>query len=125
MHLLGFQCDTRKKSFYVDGHERDDVVASRSTFCKCYLTKYEPYCNRWIQFSMREAKAIKNLNVAFGYSHFDICTTEEWIEFHVDYWRSCIMGRGTKRQSQTIVCLVEVVLICARGRSRMKPTIGD
>jgi hypothetical protein len=32
MRLLGFQYDTRKKSFYVDGHERDDVVASRSTF---------------------------------------------------------------------------------------------
>ena len=28
MRLLGFQYDTRKKSFSVDGHERDDVVAS-------------------------------------------------------------------------------------------------
>jgi hypothetical protein len=37
MRLLGFQYDTRKKSFYVDGHERDDVVATRSTFCKRYL----------------------------------------------------------------------------------------
>jgi hypothetical protein len=27
MRLLGFKCDTRKKSFYVDGHEREDVVA--------------------------------------------------------------------------------------------------
>jgi hypothetical protein len=25
-HLHGFKHDSRKKSFYVDGHERDDVV---------------------------------------------------------------------------------------------------
>jgi hypothetical protein len=46
MRLRGFQYDTRKKSFYVDGHKRDDIVASHSTFCKRYLTEYEPYCNR-------------------------------------------------------------------------------
>jgi hypothetical protein len=45
MRLLGFPYDTRKKSFYVDRHERDNVVASRSTFCKRYLTEYEPHCN--------------------------------------------------------------------------------
>jgi hypothetical protein len=101
MRLLGFQYDTRKKSFYVDGHERDDVVASRSTFCKRYLTEYEPYCNRWIQLSTREAKTIKNLNVEFGYSYIDIRTNEEWIEFHVDYW-SRIMEEGTKQQPVTI-----------------------
>jgi hypothetical protein len=26
--------DARKKSFYVDGHEREDVVADRTSFCK-------------------------------------------------------------------------------------------
>ena len=60
------------ESFYVDGHERDDVVANRSTFYKRYLTEYEPYCNRWIQLSMDEARTIKNLNVTFGYTYFDI-----------------------------------------------------
>jgi hypothetical protein len=101
MRLQGFQYDTRKKSFYVDGHERDDVVASRSTFCKRYLTEYEPRCNRWIQLSLREAKTIKNLNVAFGYSYFNICNNEEWIEFHVDYW-SRIMEEGAKQQPASI-----------------------
>jgi hypothetical protein len=42
--LLGFCYDTRKKTFYVDGHERHDVVATRSAFCKRYLTDFEPYC---------------------------------------------------------------------------------
>jgi hypothetical protein len=68
MRLLGFQYDTRKKSFYVDGHERDDVVATRSTFCKKYLTDYEPYYNRWVQLSVHEATTIKDLNPEFGYS---------------------------------------------------------
>jgi hypothetical protein len=45
MQLLGFHYDSRKKSSYVDGHEQSDVVASRSTFCKSYLTEYEPHCN--------------------------------------------------------------------------------
>ena len=44
MRLLGFHYDTRKKSFYIDGHERQDVVANRITFCKQYLTEFEPYC---------------------------------------------------------------------------------
>ena len=86
MRLLGFQYDSRKKSFYVDGHERDDVVANRSIFCKRYLTEYEPYCNRWIQLSLNEARTIKNLNVTFGYSYFDVQRNEERIEIHVDYW---------------------------------------
>ena len=103
MRLLGFQYDTRRKSFYVDGHERDDVVASRSTFCKRYLTEYEPYCNRWIRLPLREATTIKNLNVAFGYSYFDIISNEEWIEFHVDYWKSRIMEeKRTKQQPPAI-----------------------
>jgi hypothetical protein len=47
MRLLGFKYDARKKSFFVDGHEREDVVAK--AFCKTYLTKMEPYCKCWVQ----------------------------------------------------------------------------
>ncbi len=63
MRLLGFQYDSCKKSFYVDGHERDNVVANPSTFCRQYLTEYKPSCNCWIQLSMDEARTIKNLNI--------------------------------------------------------------
>jgi hypothetical protein len=87
MRLLGFQYDSCKKSFYVDGHERNDVVANRSTFCRQYLTEYEPYdCNCSIQLSTDEARSIKNLNVMFGYSYFDNRSNKERIEIHVDYW---------------------------------------
>ena len=80
MRLLGFQYDARKKSFYVDGHEREDVVASRTKFCKTYLTELEPYCNRWVQVSMNDVE------VGLGHKYFDIISNEEHLEFHVDYW---------------------------------------
>ena len=32
--LLRFKYDTRRKSFYVGGHECEDVVAHRNVFCK-------------------------------------------------------------------------------------------
>ena len=87
MHRLGFKYDTRKKSFYVDGHEREEVlIASRAAFCKCYLTEYEPFCKRWVQLPLSEAKIIKGLNLGFGYSFLDDVSGEERIEFHVDYW---------------------------------------
>ena len=86
MRLLGFQYDTRKKSFYVDGHERGDVVATRSTFCKRYLTEFEPFCQRWVQLSVTEAKSIDGIEIEFGYLHHDIVNNKDMLEFHVDYW---------------------------------------
>jgi hypothetical protein len=44
MRQLDFKYEARKISFYVDGHERDGVVANRKEFCKQYLTELEPYC---------------------------------------------------------------------------------
>jgi hypothetical protein len=90
MRLLGFQNDTRKKSFFVDGHEREDVVGAHSIFCKRYLTDYELYCNCWVQISVDEANTINDLNANFGYSYFDIVGNQEKLEFHVDYWNQII-----------------------------------
>ncbi len=74
----------------MDGHEREDVVADRTSFCKQYLTEYEPYCRRWVQLSLNEVKIIKDLDVSFGYHYIDIRTgVPSWIEFHVDYWTRC------------------------------------
>jgi hypothetical protein len=86
MRLLGFHYDLKKKSFYVDGHEREDVVANRKTFCREYLTEYEPYCHRWVQISKEDAAAIKDLDVGFGYHYHNIIAGKDYIEFHVDYW---------------------------------------
>ena len=62
------------------------MVANRQTFCKRYLTDYEPYCKRWVQLSAEEAKATMNLNMTFGYGYHDIISNKDMIEFHVDYW---------------------------------------
>ena len=88
MHLLGFKHDSRKKSFYVDGHERDDVVDSRRVFCRKYLTEYEPRCRRWIQLSQEEAKVIEGIDIEFGFCYDSAFTNEPWVEFHVDYWEA-------------------------------------
>ena len=83
MKLIGFTYCTQRKSYYVDGHERDDVVASRKEFCRKYLTEIEPRCLRWVQYRSDELKAA-NLDPDFGYMYFD----EDFnilYEFHIDY----------------------------------------
>jgi hypothetical protein len=79
----------RRKSFYVDGHEREDVVANRQTFCETYLTKLEPYCNQWIQLPVaRKAMMMKKgLDIGFGHHYFDIMhiiRDEELVD--IDNW---------------------------------------
>ena len=44
MKRLGMHYDTNRKTYYVDGNEQDDVVASRNAFCIRYLHHYEPRC---------------------------------------------------------------------------------
>jgi hypothetical protein len=90
MRLLGFDYNNRRKSYYVDGHEREDVVAHRHSFCKNYLTMLEPYCRRWIQVPLSEAATMKTLDADIGHHYFDIISNESRVEFHVDYWRSCL-----------------------------------
>ncbi|KAI2509106.1 hypothetical protein MHU86_5354 [Fragilaria crotonensis] len=89
MRQLNFKYEARKKSFYVDGHERDDVVANRKEFCKRYLTELEPYCRRWVQVSKEDALAMDGLNLRLGHSYFDIVNDTEMFEFHIDYWSQC------------------------------------
>ena len=129
MRLLGFQYDSRKKSFYVDGHERADVVLSRQTFCKRYLTDYEPYCNRWIQLTIEEAKTINNLNLDFGYSYFHIITNEERIEFHVDYLNRMIrehqQHKEQTRSIDTIAAKAPTTSIRVSARARPIMIVGQ
>ena len=37
LHLLGFKYELRKKSYYVDGHEKPATIQYRHDFCKRYL----------------------------------------------------------------------------------------
>ncbi len=85
LHRLGFTYNTQRKGYYVDGHERDDVVASRKAFCETYLTEIEPFCLRWIQVSQHELETTHNiLNPDFGYQFVDANGIAH-VEFHVDY----------------------------------------
>ena len=59
LRRLGFRYCNRKKSFYVDGHERNDVVLHCNDFTKEYLTKLEPRCFHWIQFTKADVEAMK------------------------------------------------------------------
>ena len=102
MQLLGFDYDNQRKSYYVDGHEREDVVANRHSFCKNYLTIIEPYCRHWIQVPLREAATTKALGTNIGHHDFDIILyNENRVEFHVDYWRSCIVEQLKKTSEVT------------------------
>ena len=69
------------------GHERDDVVAYRTIFCRQYLTEYEPRCHRWVQLSLESAQTMKDIDIEFGFCHANASKDgEPWIEFHIDYW---------------------------------------
>jgi hypothetical protein len=87
MHLLGFNRDAKTKRFYVDIHEeRDNVVTNCTEFCKRYMTEYEPYCKRWGHLPLVEVTSIRDIDIGFGYTYFDIIADKHMIEFNIDYW---------------------------------------
>jgi hypothetical protein len=88
LRRLGFSYDTRKKSFFVDGHERQDVVSRRNEFCVHYLSKLEPNTHRWIQVTKETVetwKAEKKMldDDTRGY-HYTSPNNVEMVEFHID-----------------------------------------
>ncbi|KAI2490938.1 hypothetical protein MHU86_23626 [Fragilaria crotonensis] len=88
MQLIGFAYSIQQKSYYVDGHERDDVVLSRKQFCQQYLTELEPKCLRWVQYALSELETA-NLNPEFGYKYINEDCNSVYYEFHIDYCYSC------------------------------------
>ena len=50
---LGFKCSARKKTYYVNGHERPDNVQYRTEYLKMYFY-YEIRCFFWIQLLVVE-----------------------------------------------------------------------
>ena len=90
LRRLGFSYDSRKKTFFVDGHERPDVVFHRNHFCKDYLSRLEPRCHRWIQVTKETVEGWKRERKAFdlnananGYTYLSEDGIE-MVEFHVD-----------------------------------------
>lgn len=85
---LGFSYSHRKKSFFVDGHERPDVIFKRNEFCTLYLKELEPRTHRWIQVPAetveqwrRENKLSDDDNRGYAYVSAD---NKSMVEFHVD-----------------------------------------
>ena len=83
--VLGFKYQTRRKGYYVDGHERPATVTYRKIFVTRYLN-YEMRMHRWIQIPLSEStemvesgKLIKDS----GYKYVD-GTGIEMVEYHVD-----------------------------------------
>jgi len=58
MHVIGMKYANKTKSFYVDGHEREDVVESRIQFCHKYLREWEIYCKRFVRLSRQQVASI-------------------------------------------------------------------
>ena len=85
MHALGFEYCNRKKTYYVDGHERPDNVAYRKEYIKRYF-KYERRCFRWIQLPMSEVEELEKEDEFFkrsqGYEYTQ--NGQTLYEFHVD-----------------------------------------
>jgi hypothetical protein len=115
LHRLGFSYNTQRKGYYVDGHERRDVVACREQFFRDYLTKLEPRCRRWVQFTASELVTTRYsiLNPAFGHSYID-SEGEICYEFHIDYCYSvntensnCIMDGKVATQTKVVIVTYE------------------
>ena len=87
LRKIGFSYDTRKISFFVDGHhERPNVVFRRNEFCTLYLTKL--VAHRWIQVTTetvenwrRENKVSEHDNRGYNYISVD---GKNMIEFQID-----------------------------------------
>jgi hypothetical protein len=91
LRRLGFHYDNRKKSFFVDGHERPNVVCHRNDFCTNYLTKQEPQMHRWIQVPKETVEKWKSENrisgenaTGQGHTYQERTSGIDMVEFHID-----------------------------------------
>ena len=85
LQQLSYSYTAKKKTWYVDGHERKDVVLDRIEFCKEYL-KLELRCHRWVQLTLEQAtKLVDEKKLNFEEAHvFKDAEGITKYEFHVD-----------------------------------------
>jgi hypothetical protein len=86
MGRLGFRYETRRKTYYVDGHEKPETKKYRKTMVREYL-KSELRMHRWIQLPLEELKALEvelEIKINTGHQYLDIETNIEMVELHVD-----------------------------------------
>ena len=58
MNKFGFKYRPRRKTFYVDGHERPETVDYRKGYITRYL-KNEIRCHRWIQLPLQRVENLE------------------------------------------------------------------
>ncbi len=86
MGRLGFKYETRRKTYYVDGHEKPETKKYRKTMVSQYL-KSELCMHRWIQLPVIELKALEvelEIKLDTGHEYLDPETNLEMVELHVD-----------------------------------------
>ena len=90
MKDLGYTYDENKRTYYTDGHERQDVVEDRDNrFLKEYFN-YEIRCHRWVQLSRKDAEDLhtKHKDFPINSCHEFTCTINDkevpYCEFHYD-----------------------------------------
>jgi hypothetical protein len=85
MKCLGFKYETRRKGYYVDGHEKPSTVEYRSKFVKRYLQN-ELRMHRWIHVTREEARKLEEdgkVTEKSGYTYLN-ANNEPMVEYHID-----------------------------------------
>ena len=86
LRYLGFNYGENRRSYYTDGHEREDVKRDRDErFLDAYFDS-EIQCHRWVQISSTMAVNLKNSypDFAIDSSHYFLKDGIEMQEYHVD-----------------------------------------
>jgi hypothetical protein len=97
MEHLGFWYQPQKKCYYVDGHEKAEVITYRQNFIRRYF-QHEKRMFRWIQLPLLEVESMEEVGElekgmgkryigddATGHVGLTINDTGNWVEFHIDY----------------------------------------
>jgi hypothetical protein len=82
---LGFRYETRRKGYYVDGHEKPDTIQYRKQFVTRYL-QYERRTHGWVQITNQEAMELEQkgyIKRNSGYWYVN-ANGNAMVEFHVN-----------------------------------------
>ena len=85
MHRLGFKYRPRQKSYYVDNHERPDIVMYRGKYNTRYFCS-ELDCFRWIQLTKKQVSDYK-MEIKRAHEYLDEDGITKY-EYHVDDYPS-------------------------------------
>jgi hypothetical protein len=85
MHAVGFKYETRRKHYFVDGHEKADTLAYRRIFIAEYFKK-EVNAPRWVHFTAEKSKLLESQglvvkNTGFHYSDHEGISM---VEYHAE-----------------------------------------